>query len=110
MITSYEETQEFCEALAQAETIKIDNIPVGSSEGKERDLDAARETAVWPDATDEELSVPRDELVEKLRARLPALMAEFKETVTSLGFEWSQTPRNEALIEGEANETPSPTA
>jgi len=55
-------------------------------EGKERDLDAARRCAVWLDATDEELIVSG--LKERLLARLPALMAEFREAVESLGFVW----------------------
>lgn len=53
-------------------------------EGKERDLAAARSCAVWPDATDEELTAPG--LEERLMARLPGLMAEFKAAVESLGF------------------------
>lgn len=53
-------------------------------EGKERDLDAARETAIWPEATDEELTRPG--LVERLKERLPALMEEFRRDVESLGF------------------------
>ena len=55
-----------------------------TGEGKERDLEAARSCAVWPEATDEELSAP--DLEQKLLARLPALMAEFKLAVESLGF------------------------
>lgn len=53
-------------------------------EGKERDLDAARRCAVWPDATDEELTSPG--LEDRLRDRLPALIAEFRQAVESLGF------------------------
>lgn len=45
-------------------------------EGKDRELDYARASAVWPDATDEELMAP--DLKEKLEARLPALMQEFE--------------------------------
>jgi hypothetical protein len=41
---------------------------------------------VWPDATDEELSVPPEELKAKLEARLPGLLAEFRAAVESLGF------------------------
>lgn len=48
------------------------------------DLAAARVCAVWPDATDEELTAPG--LEDRLMARLPALMAEFKAAVESLGF------------------------
>lgn len=57
-----------------------------TGEGKVRELDHARSSAVWPDATDAELCVPADELRKKLIARLPALMAEFKTAVESLGF------------------------
>lgn len=50
-------------------------------EGKERDLDAARSCAVWPDATDEELTAPG--LADRLKARFPALMIEFRKAVES---------------------------
>jgi len=57
-----------------------------TGEGKKRELDHARSSAVWPDATDEELRLPPDELTAKLEARLPALMEEFRAAVESLGF------------------------
>lgn len=47
-------------------------------------LDYARSSAVWPDATDEELTAP--DLKERLEARLPALLVEFREAVEKLGF------------------------
>jgi hypothetical protein len=50
-------------------------------EGKKSDLEAARSCAVWPDATLDQLQ-DKDALL----ARLPALMAEFKAAVESLGF------------------------
>jgi len=53
-------------------------------EGKVRELDKARRVAIWPDATDEELIAPG--LKERLEARLPGLMQEFKATVEGLGF------------------------
>jgi hypothetical protein len=53
-------------------------------EGKAPDLDAARRSAIWPDATDQDLTAPG--LAERLEARLPALIAEFKRYVESLGF------------------------
>lgn len=53
-------------------------------QGKERELDAARQAAIWPDATDEELMA--DDLRGRLEARLPALMDEFRAAVESLGF------------------------
>lgn len=55
-------------------------------EGKERELDSARRSAIWPEATDEELTAP--DLKDRLIARLPALMAEFRKDMESLGFTW----------------------
>lgn len=57
-------------------------------EGKERNLDAARSSACWPEATDEQLMADSKELTKMLKARLPALMEEFKAAVKSLGFNW----------------------
>jgi hypothetical protein len=57
-----------------------------TGEGKARDFKAARNSAVWPEATDEQLSLPKAELTALLMARLPALMAEFKAAIESLGF------------------------
>ena len=53
-------------------------------EGKARELDLARSTAVWPDATDEELLAP--DLEAKLTARLPRLIDEFRRDMEALGF------------------------
>lgn len=55
-------------------------------EGKERNLDAARHCAIWPEATDEDLLSP--DLKTKLEARLPQLLAEFREAMEFLGFTW----------------------
>lgn len=57
-----------------------------TGEGKARDLDAARRCAIWPEATDAELSVEPEELKAALLARLPSLLAEFRAAVESLGF------------------------
>ena len=46
-------------------------------------LKQARNNAYWPDATLEQLQD-----VEQLKARLPAIMAEFKQVIKSLGFEY----------------------
>lgn len=75
--------QEFAEALNTC-TVRIEKTPTAFSEGKDRDLPKARAAAVWPDATDEDLIAPG--LKERLEARLPALMAEFRAVVESLGF------------------------
>lgn len=42
--------------------------------------------AVWLDATDEELCQERPQLEAALKARLPALVAEFKQTMLDVGF------------------------
>jgi hypothetical protein len=55
-------------------------------EGKERDLNAARNAAVWPEATDEQLCASPEELERMLLERLPTLMAEFKRDIESIGF------------------------
>lgn len=55
-------------------------------DGKAREFDNARSAAIWPDATDEELSVEPEELKRVLDARLPKLMEEFCQAVESLGF------------------------
>ena len=51
---------------------------------KEANLDHARSSAVWPDATDADLLTPGLEM--RLQARLPRIMKEFKAAVESLGF------------------------
>jgi len=58
-------------------------------EGKARDLDAARNAAIWPDASDADLSVSRSELESALTARLPAIVAEFRGAmIHDCGFIW----------------------
>jgi len=48
------------------------------------DLNAARHSAIWPEATDEELQSLALEC--KLKSRLPGLLAEFQKTMENLGF------------------------
>lgn len=61
--------------------------PFGQTgEGKDRELDAARRAAIWPEATNEELT--SSDLKQRLIDRLPALMQDFKAAVESLGFEY----------------------
>lgn len=63
-------------------------LPSQYSEGKERELDHARSSAVWPEATDEQLCLPREELKALLEARLPQLLADFKKDMLEAGFLW----------------------
>ena len=55
-------------------------------EGSERDLDAARRAAIWPDATDEQLCSERSVLKAMLMERLPALLDEFQHDMEAIGF------------------------
>lgn len=58
-------------------------------EGKERQLDAARRCAVWPEATDEQMCLPKDELATLLNARLPAMLVDFRRDIEACGFLWT---------------------
>jgi hypothetical protein len=53
-------------------------------EGKKRELDAARNTAAWPEATDAELT--SENLKERLLERLPGLLEAFRKDIEALGF------------------------
>lgn len=57
-------------------------------EGKERQLDAARACAIWPEATDEQLMLPKEDLKKLLDARLPKLLEDFRHIVESCGLKW----------------------
>jgi hypothetical protein len=57
-----------------------------TGEGKARELDHARSSAIWPDATDAELSQDRETLRAVLAARLPALVSDFKAAMIGCGF------------------------
>lgn len=67
---------------------RIDRMATAFSEGKPRELDKARNVAVWPGATDEELSMPRADLERALLARLPGLLVAFRADIEACGFMW----------------------
>lgn len=74
-------------ATCPTDVVEIRYVPLTrTGEGKTRNLHAARSAAVWPNATDEELTAPG--LAVRLAERLPALMVEFRAAVESLGFTW----------------------
>lgn len=79
------EALEFLEAMNTRKMI-FKKVVTSWGKGKERDFDAARSCAIWPEATDEQLSLPRDELTALLEARRPALVAEFRADMEELGF------------------------
>lgn len=64
-------------------------IPTLFSEGKARDLDAARACGVWPDATDAELMQEPEALKAALMARLPALNGAFRADMDKAGLLWA---------------------
>lgn len=69
-------------------SVRFASIPTAYSQGKARELDSARSAAVWPEATDEQLSVDSEELRLVLEARLPGLIAAFKADIEAIGFKW----------------------
>lgn len=79
------EASEFCEALNFCE-VGFFTVPTSFSSGKARELDHARSAAIWPDATDEDLTTPG--LEARLLARLPKLLEEFRRDMEELGFTW----------------------
>lgn len=80
---SHQEASQWREALQTLRVI-VEKVPTAWGEGKARELDSARSAAIWPDATDDQLTAPG--LEDRLLARLPALISEFKTAVESLGF------------------------
>jgi hypothetical protein len=84
---NYTESAEF--SLAMKLPHFYVKVPTAWSEGKEREFDKARDAAIWPDATDEQLSLPKAELKALLEARLPALLADFESDIKAIGFLWS---------------------
>ena len=82
-----QEAEELREALKLG--ARFEKTPVAWSEGKERDLDAARRAACWPEATDEQLCLPRTELEDLLMERLPGLLEDFRRDVEAAGFLWT---------------------
>ncbi len=74
---------------------KYPNVPIKvktelTSDSKDRDLIAARSCAIWPEATDKQLCLPKAKLTKLLEKRLPALIEEFKQVIAAIGFQWSE--------------------
>ncbi|MER8924301.1 hypothetical protein [Mesorhizobium sp. M0859] len=85
---SEREALEFLGALQRCNP-HFDTVATAWGTGKARDLDAARNAAVWPDATDADLMAEPETLKAALAARLPALLAAFKADMEAAGFLWS---------------------
>lgn len=82
------EAEQWLAAMSMDTPPEFIRLPTLFSEGKERNLEAARNCAVWPEATDEQLMLPKEELKALLEARLPMLLEAFKADMTACGFEW----------------------
>ena len=80
---SKEEAENFLSALKTCK-VEYKTVVTAWGKGKERELDAARNSAVWPNATDEQLC--SDYLKDILIARLPKLLNEFKTAIETLEF------------------------
>lgn len=70
----------------KTETKYVPWLRVG--EGKDRQLDWARSAAVWPEATDEQLTAEPEVLKAALLERLPALLLAFRADMEAIGFLW----------------------
>jgi hypothetical protein len=78
------------------ETAILRYVPLcHQGKGKPRALDHARSSAVWPEATDAELSADRDTLTAALTARLPALIAAFRADMEAAGFLWEPAAKED---------------
>ena len=84
----FDDEQEALDFLTALQTCDPQFIttPTAWGEGKERELDGARRAAIWPEATDEDLTAPG--LEDRLKARLPKLLEDFRAAVESLGLKW----------------------
>lgn len=68
-------------AIIDSGDYRVERVPVEWSNGKEPEVEAARRTAIWPDATLEQLTDRG-----ALEARLPGLLQEFKADIEALGM------------------------
>lgn len=87
---SENEANEFATAL-NTSPVEFVKTATDYSAGKTREFDAARRAANWPEATDEQLSLPHEQLKALLEARLPAMLAEFRADIERIGFVWSSS-------------------
>ncbi len=77
--------QNFAEAMRRCK-VEFVEFSEDQAEGKDRDFDGARSCAMWPEATEEQLSLPKAELTKLLQDRLPQLVVDFKADMDACGF------------------------
>lgn len=70
--------------------VEFVNVVTEYSPGKKRDFAHARSCAAWPEATDEQLSLPAEQLTKLLEDRLPLLLSQFKLAVINTRLHWSE--------------------
>jgi predicted DNA-binding protein YlxM (UPF0122 family) len=80
---SLQEADNFLYALKHCDP-HFESVATSFVAFKPRDLDAARQSAIWLDATDEELLAPN--VRERLNTRFPKLLEEFQSDMEELGF------------------------
>lgn len=71
--------------------VEFVKVVTGYSPGKERNFAAARSCAVWPEATDEQLSLPAAELTKLLEERRDGpegLVETFRKELEATGLKW----------------------
>lgn len=87
----FDNEQEALDFLCALQTCSPHFVKVATAfgEGKARDLDSARRAAVWPDASDAELSAEPEKLKAALAARHAPLMAHFREDMLAAGMIWA---------------------
>jgi hypothetical protein len=74
-----------CSLVAAAEKPCAGAMP-WLMDGKEHELASARRSAVWPEATDEDLCLPKEVLEQLLHARLPGVVQDFRRHLESAGL------------------------
>lgn len=79
----------YCDPLEARKTFGGDDryiITPDPTSSKVRNLDYARDSACWPEATDEQLTSAPEDLKRMLIERLPALMIQMYQEITDFGF------------------------
>lgn len=85
---SESEALDFLKALQTCDPQFVE-VATAWGEGKARDFAAARAAAIWPDATEAELSADKATLSATLAKRLPELLAAFRRDMLAIGFLWA---------------------
>lgn len=80
------QSQGHCNTIVDSATKPFPDAKPWLMEGKDRELISARKTAIWPEATDEDLCLPQHDLINRLHDRLPGLVFDLKGRLEAAGF------------------------